>query len=574
MWIGSSLLAAVSAGLVIAACGAPARQPTPAGQDGAPRDRPNTLTVAMGAEVDTLGARLSGTVFGGDYDMMLNSPLVVLDPTGGPHPRLAAALPSRDDGTWVVNADGTMRTTWKIRPDAKWHDGRPIAASDFVFAHQLYLDPAFPLERRQPEEFMDRIEVLDDNTFIIHWNRTFPWANRLIEGQLQPLPEHVIGSLYRTESMEAFHAAPFWTTADYVGSGPYRLAGWDPGTQLIFEAFDQYFLGRPRIDRVIFRIIPDPNTVVANLLSGEVDASINITLGAQAAATVRESWASNDGGTVINQFNRFRYLQIQFNPEYLTQPALLDVRVRRAIVHGVDRATLAEIVTAGSGRATDVFLSANDRYYAEAARAAPSLPYDPNRATALLREAGWSKSGDRLVNARGEPFTMDIRGTEGTDNETEQSIIAADLRKLGIELSQSVIARSLIRDREFRVKFPGLNQTAFGIEIPETLRFGLSSQCPDPRTRFSGGNRGCWTNPEFDRLYQTAFTSLDENERYRAIIGALKLANEDVGIIPLFHYGDVVAFRKGLTGPGSHWPAQEGDTWNIHEWRLPKGGDK
>jgi peptide/nickel transport system substrate-binding protein len=375
-----------------------------------------------------------------------------------------------------------------------------------------------------------------------------------------------MGRVYESSSPDGFINHPFWTSASYVGAGPYRIVRWDPGSQLLFHAFDGYVLGRPKIDEVVFRIISDPNAVVANLLAGEAHVAINIALGQMAGATVRDQWAASGDGTVVAIPVRFRFIDIQRNPSALAQPALQDLRVRRALAHGIDRATLAEISTAGLAGPTDVFLSPQDQLYEAAVRGVPKYPYDVNRALALLRDAGSTRQGELLANAAGQQFTLDIFSSEGSDNETEAAILAADFRKLGMQVTETIYPRSLQGDREFRSKFAGLNPTALTIEVPQTLSAGLSDQCPDPNRRYAGGNRGCWTNPEFDQLYQVAGTSLDPVERNAAIIRAHQIMNEDVGKIPLAYRSDAIAFRKGVVGPGPRFPGV-GDTWNIHEWR-------
>lgn len=353
---------------------------------------------------------------------MSNSPLVLLNERGVASPLLAAELPSRDNGSWVVNPGGTMETTWKIKPNAKWHDGQPVVSDDFVFALRVYLDDAMPIADRTPEQFMERIEPVDEKTFVIHWKQSYPWANELIARDLEPLPRHIMGSVYEAANADAFLNHAFWSSVEYIGTGPFRLLRWDPGTQLVYRAFDDYFMGRPKLDEVIFRIIPDTNTFVANLLGGEVDASVGSSFGALAAATVRERWSQTGEGQLLGSPVRFRHTQIQFNPEYLAQPALLDRRVRRAIVHGIDRETLAQVVSAGGSGFTEIFLSPSDPLYEQAQRAITKYPYDPNRALALLQDAGWTKRGERLVNTDGGPFALDIRTTQGTDSETEASM--------------------------------------------------------------------------------------------------------------------------------------------------------
>ena len=557
--------------LTVTACAAPGTAPAPSGasghsaQGGQSRPR-SSLTVAYGAEINNLAGKLSSSVWAADLILMVNAPLTVRDPRGVAQPRLAAELPSRENGTWTVNPDGTMRTTWKIRPTAAWHDGRPVIAGDFQFAFRVALDERIPIDNRRPEQFMERIEALDDETFVVHWKQAYPWANELGGTQLEPLPQHVMRSVYESATPEAFMANTFWSSPDYVGVGPYRLVRWDAGTQLVFEAFDRYVLGRPKIDEVTFRLIPDPNTVVANLLAGEAQVAVNIALGQQAGATVRDQWKVSSEGTVIAVPTRFRFVDIQLKPGDLGQPALMDVRVRRALNHGIDRQSLAEIATAGMAEVTDVFLAPTDQYYETANRAVAKYPYDVNRALALLQEAGWSRVSETLMNASGQPFTLDIFSSEGPDNETEQAIIAADYRRLGMQVTETVYPRSRSRDREFRSKFSGLNPTALVIEVPDTMVFGLSDTCPRP-PRYPGSNRGCWSHAEFDRLYQVASTSLDREERGNAIVQALRIVTEDAGKIPLSYRADVLAFRRSVVGPGTRWPGQ-GDVWNIHEWRL------
>jgi ABC-type transport system substrate-binding protein len=236
------------------------------------------------------------------------------------------------------------------------------------------------------------------------------------------------------------------------------------------------------------------------------------------------------------------------------------------MVLGLDRVTLTEIATAGFADVTEVFLSPTDEFYQRATQAVPRTPYDVNRALGLLREAGWNKQGDTLVNATGQPLTLDVFSSEGSDNELEASIIASEYRKLGAQVTETIYPRSRQPDREYRAQFPVFNPTALQIEVPDTLVFGLTDTCATSTNRWVGNNRGCWTNAEFDRQYLIASTSLDREERGNAVIQAQRIVNEEVGKIPLSYRTDTVALRKPLVGPGLRWPGL-GDTWNIHEWR-------
>src|SRR5689334_16172767 len=126
------------------------------------------VSIGTWAEIPTLQPKLMNRPAAGyhmDAGYLVNSPFVVLDPTGAPHARLAAELPSRDRGSWVVNPDGTMATTWKIQPNAAWHDGQPVTSRDVVFALKVYKDPQIVVASRDPERLIDRVDAPDDKTF-------------------------------------------------------------------------------------------------------------------------------------------------------------------------------------------------------------------------------------------------------------------------------------------------------------------------------------------------------------------------------------------------------------------------
>jgi ABC-type transport system substrate-binding protein len=198
---------------------------------------PTRVITAIGAEITSLASKLEPQrTYGGEYGFLSNSPLVLKDDVGRPSPLLAANLPSRDNGTWTVNPDGTMATTWTIRPNAVWHDGQPVRSRDFVFAYRVYSDPAMPIREREPERFMERVEALDDRTFVVFWKQPYPWANELINRQLEALPDHIMGNMLEGGDRDAFLNHPFWTSTSYVGTGPYRLAQWDLGAQLVYRA--------------------------------------------------------------------------------------------------------------------------------------------------------------------------------------------------------------------------------------------------------------------------------------------------------------------------------------------------
>jgi ABC-type transport system substrate-binding protein len=132
--------------------------------------------MGVGADTPHLSTKLnpeSVRTFSFDRWFLVNSPLVTLDSQGAPRPLLAANIPSRERGTWTVHPDNTMATTWRINPHAVWHDGRSVTSGDFLFALRVYLDPELEVFQRELELLIDRIELVDDTTFVAHWKQIY-----------------------------------------------------------------------------------------------------------------------------------------------------------------------------------------------------------------------------------------------------------------------------------------------------------------------------------------------------------------------------------------------------------------
>lgn len=228
-----------------------------------------TLKIIWSIEPENLHSKLGAGGPFNEYHWVFNSMLTYLDFDGRPHPMLAREIPSQEKGDWVINPDGTMVTTYRLRDNARWHDGKPLSAQDYVFAFQVYLDPDIPVRERIPESLMATVEAADDRTVVIGWRQSFVGANTLGYQQLDALPRHLLEEKYRANKATLVFGEE-WTSA-YVGTGPYQIERWNPGVGLIARAYPEWFLGPPKLELLDIRFAADPNTTLANILSGEVD---------------------------------------------------------------------------------------------------------------------------------------------------------------------------------------------------------------------------------------------------------------------------------------------------------------
>lgn len=341
-----------------------------------------TLRIAWGAEPPTLAPKIAsgGSTALTEVSIALNSALTYRTPTGENLPQIAAEVPTLESGAWVVNADGTMVTTYRLRPNARWHDGRPLTAADFAFAFEVYSDPEVPVARRAPENAMAAIDASDDQRLTIHWKRPYHGANALRYQQLDPLPRHLLEERYRADKA-TFLQGSLWTT-DYVGSGPFQLERWEPGVGLVARAFSAWVLGPPRLARLEIRFIPDSNTILANLLAGEIDVSGLPWIGPAQAASIRDRWVDGGMGYIKATESRLQHMDFQFRQVPSWQPALADVRVRQALVYGLNRAGLVELMNQGLGGsvANTFVVLPTESVFREVERATTRYPFDPTRA--------------------------------------------------------------------------------------------------------------------------------------------------------------------------------------------------
>src|SRR5581483_5342353 len=236
-----------------------------------------TLEVAVQQEPQVLSPLLLRGGFTTSLTIRpFNAYLELIDQNGTARPYLADALPRLNSDSWVVNPDGTMQTTYHLRPGLTWQDGAPLTADDFVFAWGLYTTPELGVGAASspPLNQFSGVSAPDDRTLVINWSRLYPGAAVLQTGQttpgLPPLPRHILGATFQSGEWDALLNHPYWSH-EFVGLGPYRLASWQPGSSIEGSGFKGHALGAPKIDRLRVFFYPDSNAALAALRSGAVE---------------------------------------------------------------------------------------------------------------------------------------------------------------------------------------------------------------------------------------------------------------------------------------------------------------
>jgi peptide/nickel transport system substrate-binding protein len=481
-------------------------------------------------------------------------------------PVLAEAAPTVDNGLWKVFPDGRMETTWKLRSDARWQDGTPVTTADLLFTTMVEQDKELGIPRNSAYDSIDHVEAVDAATITVTWNRPYIEADTMFGYPIGlPMPKHLLEKAF-AEDKANFLGIPYWTD-EFVGTGPFRIRGWAADSHVVVTANEHYVLGRPKIDEIEVRFIPDPNTLMANMLAG-VEVTIGRTISLDQALQLRDQW--HEGSFATRQLG-WTPINVQFinsNP-----PVVTDLRFRRAMLHAIDRAQLKESIMAGQGDIAHSFVSSDTAEYRAVESSIMRYDYDPTRASQLMTELGYTKRSDGLLyDAAGQKLTVEIYTTIQNDIHPKTTAAVADYwKQLGVTVEQNIIPIQRAQDREYRAQFPAfeLVQTNNSLAARDVRRFH-SSSIPLPENRFQvTGNNSRYRNPELDAFIDRYVTTIPKTERMQALAGIVRHQTENLSIMGMFFFVSPTMIANRLAGIV---PRGDGFTeaWNAHEWDVKR----
>jgi len=287
-----------------------------------PVPKPKTVTLTFFEEPDTLNAMYSGMWFAALAMDFFNPGLWTWDNNLESSLEMAAEFPTKENG--LISEDG-LTITIPINPDAKWSDGEPVTADDFVFTYEMVLDPAnIAVQSTWP--YADYLESVtaEDNSLVLKFTESFaPWATTMFSFVL---PEHVLRPVYEAEG--TLDDAEWNRTASVV-NGAFKLKEWEAASHLIFEANDDYWRGRPTLDQVNIIVVPDDEAQMAAIKTGDTDVGIFLSY---ADIPTINALEDVDVVTVLSGYNESWFFNLNTDETAAKNghPALQDVGVRQA----------------------------------------------------------------------------------------------------------------------------------------------------------------------------------------------------------------------------------------------------
>jgi peptide/nickel transport system substrate-binding protein len=566
-WLRHALLLWI--GLLIACAPAAGRAPSdaslsnPAAQSGTPK----RITVAIRAEPATLYTKvvtITTSVPGLDaVEDLIHAGLAIEATDGVARAQLGETMPTAENGRWRIFPDGRMETEWTLRPGALWHDGTPITAEDVVFTSMIARDPALPTFSDVGYGFLDRVEARDDRTVVIHWNRPYIAADMSFSRDTgYPLPRHLLESQYR-ENAANFQMIPHWTD-EFVGSGPFKVREFQRGSHLLLDAHPGYALGRPRLDGIEVKFMPNTSTMSANVLAGVVEVTLGRTLSLEEGEQIRDRWPDGRMDAPQNILIRL-YSQMQ-DP----QPAILgNVEFRRALVHGMNRQQLIDAFQGGLTTVAHTIMPSQPRF-AEIEASVRKYNYDPARATQIVEGLGYTRGPDRLLrDSAGRPLApIEVRSPATSDLQTDLiHAISKDWEAIGIPTELVLVPLARNSDREYRTTRPAFHTVGGPQGLDGISRMFHSSEIPSARTRWTGNNAARWHHPEVDALVDRYLVTIPEPERMRLVGQIVRIAADELPLLPLFfNVEPTMIANRVLNVTGRSVPATQ--AWNAHEWDV------
>ncbi|MBX3053302.1 MAG: peptide ABC transporter substrate-binding protein [Caldilineaceae bacterium] len=553
--------------LALSGCAAPPPQQASGGEAGAASDSGGQVVLIIPEEPATLNQYLAVAAIVRQVADATTAGLSVVDQNGDFQPVLAEAIPSIADGT--VSED-FLTVTWKLRPGLLWSDGTPITSDDVKFTWEAVSNPDSGAVLSNNFEKIASIDTPDDLTAVVHYsevNSAYP-----MQFAFGILPRHATGEPNEMEKWE-------WNRAP-VTAGAFVVSEWNSGDSIVMDRNPNYYLdGQPYLDRLIFKVVPDPGAQMAMMIQGE--GQVHLWPG----ATKEDYDVQMEGEGALQEVPGQWNMALRFN---LSQPfdddpgptpphpILGDLKVRQALAHAIDYDTIINDVNPGVSPATSPF--AYGWYRCDIPR---TYGFDVDKANALLEEAGWVLGDDGIRVASGAANAED--GTrlslqmEGYTN--FQPLVK--LEEAIVEMWKAVGVEATIQNDDFSIIFGSLADGSprktgnFDILIydsslsidPQATIAGLfhSSAIPSADNP-AGGNYSRWVNADADAAIDLAGSTVDVPTRQAAYCELAQLIDDELPELHLYLFTEGYGATDKLSGYAvSIWGSL---TWDVQNWKL------
>ncbi|MEZ4862958.1 MAG: peptide ABC transporter substrate-binding protein [Caldilineaceae bacterium] len=560
---------------VLAAC-APAAAPAPtqseaaepAAADAATASEDKQIIYALYQEPELLNPYLATQTAAGEANSFIVEGLLNVDPDGNRFPELAEEVPTIENG--LVSEDG-LTVTYHLKEGLLWSDGEPLTCDDVLFTFETVTNPESGAVSTTGYDQIDSVSCPDEQTVVVQFSEFYaPYLS--LFGAI--MPRHATGEAADMVNWD-YNRMP-------VGSGPYKIVGWDSGDQIRLEANENYrdYPDKPLVKKIIVRIIESREVGKALITSGEIDILWNLTeadtpdFADNANVTVNAKSSPGTERLLLNLADPT--LDATDDPINHPHPILGDLRVRQAIQYGIDKQLLVDELLFG---ATTVGVSELSIGWAQCD--IPVSEYNPEKAMSLLDEAGFTdQDGDGVrechdcqLAEEGTPLRLKYQTTTGDQlREESQQLVIEMMKEIGVDFYIENVPSSELfgswSNGAFRKhgNFDVLMYTTSDGIDPQSQMYGYfhKSQIPVEANGGSGFNYSRWINEEASAAIEAAGATPSEAERKVQYQIACEKIDQELPHIYLYDRSDIHLSRSNIKNfQVNPWSNQ---SWNAEEW--------
>jgi peptide/nickel transport system substrate-binding protein len=447
--------------------------------------------------------------------------------------------------SWDVSAD-QKTITFHLKPNLKWADGKPLTSEDVLFTWKTVTDEKTRTPYGSDFKLVKKAETPDSNTFKVTYAQPYAPALDSWSG-LHILPKHLLQD-------QDINNTPF--SRNPVGSHYYQLDQWKKGESLSLKRNPNASQGQAKIDHLVSRIIPDRAAQFLELMADNIDSmSLN------SIQYARILPARPDLNNKIAQYKELgnSYTYLGFN---LKRKPFDDVRVRQAINYAIDKQEMIDGVLLGLG------LPVASPYKPGTRWSNPKLqpyPYDPQKAIALLKEAGFEDHDhDGYLDRDGQPLSFEIVTNQNKEREMSAVLIQRRLKEIGIDVKIRVVEWATLITRFIKTGDFNVILLGWGLGLePDQFNIWHSSQQAPGQFNFIG-----YHNPQVDQLLEAGRLELNPDKRMKIYHEFAEILLKDSPVVYLYAGYGLQAIHKRVKGIDNPAPPA-GVGHNSYEWYIP-----
>lgn len=472
------------------------------------------------------------------FDMLID-----VDPHGKLVPALATQVPTSKNGGI---RDGGRTITYHLRHGVMWQDGKPFTSNDVYFTWRAIVDPRNDVASTRGYDLIESIDTPDPYTAVVRLKKAWaPAVSTFFSYGVHPVPIIPAHLLEGRPLRGSFDQRP-------IGTGPYVVTSWQRGDHITYDANPRYYRGEPKTHEVIVHEVPDINTDLTMLRTGDLDWSLLSPaqrIGLGDAPGIRFVFAPFAG-----------FGAIAYN---CRRPPFDDIHMREAIAMSIDRATLSRDITHGQYPVTDVDQPAFSWAYSHTAK---EPAFDPAAADKMLDALGWTRGPDGIRRKDGKPLSIVFATFPEGDTAVRTSVmVQAMLRTRGIDVSvkKVTVAQFYLPKSQGGLLLSGGYDLAY-----LAWRSGEDPDDSDLVMCHGIANFAGYCDPAIDEIEAKALSTSDQAKRASLYDDVQQRMARDLPYLFLYAPTYGFAVRDDVSGVN---PTPFSPTWNAADWVKQSG---